>query len=359
MLVVDRVRHREQHRRVGRHQLGEAAGGVARHAGVDAGADRPRGEAPAQAVVAGRAGRAHRGDAPGRAREPGVEHHPLADLEPRRPRGRAPPPRPRPRARAPGGTSRSPLMALSLSPLEVEQDLLGVRAADAGEPGAGHEPVGAERPGVGQVAQRAGGDGEVADQAVASSGAGRWCPRLGLGAEHEGPHRRPRSERQLAGEAPPGAPAEQRRHQVADRHRRPERRPGRSARAGRPRPPGSTARHRRGGDRPGPGPVVGVAAGGAEVGGHRPGVHQRHADAVGLELDRQRLGQPHDGELGGGVDRLERRADAAGDRPDRDQVPAAALDHPGHHGPQGVDRAEHVDPDQPLGLVGPRSANAP
>ena len=42
VLVVDRVGHREQHRRVGRHELGVAAGGVARDAGVDARADVAR-----------------------------------------------------------------------------------------------------------------------------------------------------------------------------------------------------------------------------------------------------------------------------------------------------------------------------
>ena len=42
VLVVDRVGNREEHRGVRRHQLGVAAGRVARHAGVDARADRRR-----------------------------------------------------------------------------------------------------------------------------------------------------------------------------------------------------------------------------------------------------------------------------------------------------------------------------
>src|SRR3712207_8293366 len=39
LLVRDRVGDREQHGGVGRHELGVAPGGVARHAGVQAGAD--------------------------------------------------------------------------------------------------------------------------------------------------------------------------------------------------------------------------------------------------------------------------------------------------------------------------------
>ena len=54
----------EQHRGVGGHELGVAPGGVARHAGVDAGADVAGGEAPAQAEVAGLARGAQRAATP-------------------------------------------------------------------------------------------------------------------------------------------------------------------------------------------------------------------------------------------------------------------------------------------------------
>ena len=60
-------------------------------------ADVAVGEAPAQAVVAALARRARRVDAARPARQPRVEHHPLADLEARGPSGPAPPRRPPPR----------------------------------------------------------------------------------------------------------------------------------------------------------------------------------------------------------------------------------------------------------------------
>ena len=166
VLVVDGVGHREEHRGVGRHQLGVAAGGVARHAGVDAGGDVAGREAPAQAEVAGLAGGAQRRDARGRAGQPRVEHDALADVE----------------ALGLGpelGDLGDHLVAhhlreraqpahrvVAVAVAEVEEDLLRVRAADAGEERAGHEPVGAQRPGVGDVAQRDRGDGQVLGQLV-------------------------------------------------------------------------------------------------------------------------------------------------------------------------------------------------
>ena len=106
-----------------------------------------------------------------------------------------------------------------------------------------------------------------------------------------------------------------------------------------------------GGHRLGPLPVVRVAARLAEVGGDRSRLHHRHADAVGLELHDQRLGEPDAGELRRRVDRLERRAQPPGDRPERDDVAPAPLDHPGHDEPDRVRGAEHVHPDDPLDLL--------
>ena len=60
-LVGDVVGHGHEHAAVGREQLGEAAGGVGRVAGVDAGREVAVVEVPAQAVVAGLARRARAG----------------------------------------------------------------------------------------------------------------------------------------------------------------------------------------------------------------------------------------------------------------------------------------------------------
>ena len=127
-------------------QLGVAAGGVARHAGVDAVADVALGEAPAEAEVAGLARRAERGDAARRARQPRVEHDALADVE----------------ALGLGAElghlghhlvahhlrerAQSAHGAVAVA-VEVEEDLLRVGAADAGEQRAGDEPVGPQRAG--------------------------------------------------------------------------------------------------------------------------------------------------------------------------------------------------------------------
>ena len=94
-----------------------------------------------------------------------------------------------------------------------------------------------------------------------------------------------------------------------------------------------------------------MTSGFPEVARHRAGIHDGHADAVGLDFDRQRLGEAHSRELGRGVHRFERRADATGDRPDRDDVTSPAGDHAGQHVPDGVHRPEHVDLDEPLHLV--------
>ena len=173
-----------QHRRVGGHELGVAARRVGGDAGVQAGADVAVGEAPAQAVVAGLTGRADRVDAAGGAGQPRVEHDPLADLEPgglgaeRHDLGHhLVAEHLRERAQA---AHRAVAVAV-----EVEQDLLGVRAADAGEPRAHDQPVRPQRSGVGHLEQRARRGRQVLRQRV---GTGRGRPRLRAGAEHERLH---------------------------------------------------------------------------------------------------------------------------------------------------------------------------
>ena len=152
-LVGHRIRHREQHAVVCRHQLGVSAGHIGRHPGVDAGLDVAVGEAPAQAVVAGFACRTTGFDAPRTTRQPRVEHHPLPDLESAR-----------------RGTQRhhvgDDLVAhhlgeraerrhrvVGVALAEVEQDLFGVRAADAGQPWPGDHPIIVQRLRIRHVAQ--------------------------------------------------------------------------------------------------------------------------------------------------------------------------------------------------------------
>ena len=81
LLVGDRIGHGDEHRVVSSHQIGPAARGVGGHADVDPRAQGPGGEAPAQVQIPALAGRARRIHSPGTAGQPGVEQHPLADLE--------------------------------------------------------------------------------------------------------------------------------------------------------------------------------------------------------------------------------------------------------------------------------------
>ena len=69
---------------------------------------------------------------------------------------------------------------------EVEQDLLRVRPADPGEQRSGHQPVGAQRAGIGDLAERHRGVGQVLAELV---GAGRRGPVVVPGSEHESLHR--------------------------------------------------------------------------------------------------------------------------------------------------------------------------
>lgn len=133
---------------------------------MDARLDATVGEAPAQAVVTALAGRARWFDPPWPARQPRVEHHPLTDFEPTR-LG--------PqlhhvgdhlvahdlRERAEGGQG---VVGVLLA--EVEQDLLGVRPADARQPRPGDHPIRSQRPWICQLAQRRRGAGQVARQRV-------------------------------------------------------------------------------------------------------------------------------------------------------------------------------------------------
>ena len=133
---------------MGRHQFGVAAGHVCRHTGVDPGFDVAVAEAPAQAVVPARAGRAGRFDAPRPAGQPRVEHDALAHLQ-----------------TAGFGSQLDHLgdhlvahdlrkrterrhRVVGVTLAEVQQYLLGVRAADTGQPGSGDHPIVMQQSGI-------------------------------------------------------------------------------------------------------------------------------------------------------------------------------------------------------------------
>ena len=154
--VGDAVGHRDEHRVVGRHQLGPGPGRPGDHADVDAGADVALGERPAHVDVAGRARRAERGDAPGGAAQPRVEHHPLAHLE-------------APGLRAEGHDLGHHLVAgdvgeggegghrvVDVAVGEVAQHQLGVGAAHPRQDRPGHHPVGVDGAGVVHVVEAEG-----------------------------------------------------------------------------------------------------------------------------------------------------------------------------------------------------------
>ena len=169
-LVGHRIGHREQHAVVSRHQLGVATGHVGRDAGVDPRFDVAVAEAPAQAVVTALAGRAGRFDAPRPAGQPRVEHHPLAHLETAGLR---------PhlhhvgdhlvahdlRERAEGGHR---VVGVALA--EVQQDLLGVRAADTGQPRSGDDPIIVQQSRIRHLAQCNRAGREVLGQRIGAVG---------------------------------------------------------------------------------------------------------------------------------------------------------------------------------------------
>src|ERR1039458_4096109 len=71
---------------MGRQIFSEATWGVSRGPGVNAGGEGALGEVPTQTEVAVAAGATRGVDPAWSARKPRVQHHPLADLQPRDPR---------------------------------------------------------------------------------------------------------------------------------------------------------------------------------------------------------------------------------------------------------------------------------
>ena len=144
-------------------------------------------EVAADRVVAPRAGRAQRADAAGPATEVGVQHDPLPRLDAAHGRPRL----------LDGGDDLVPQHLGERDEgghhvvggvLEVHEHLLGVRPADAGHPGAQHQPVVAQQPRFGQVDQRHRRRRQVAQQARSVVGQ-RLGPRLRIGEELERPQR--------------------------------------------------------------------------------------------------------------------------------------------------------------------------
>ena len=185
-LVGHRIGHWEQHTVVSRHQLGVAAGHIGRHPGVDPRLDVAVAEAPAQAVVPALAGRAGRFDAARPAGQPRVEHHPLAHLE-------TAGLRPRLhhvsdhlvthdlRERAEGGHR---VVGVALA--EVQQDLLGVRAADTGQPGSSDDPIIVQQGRIRHLAQCNRAGREIRGQRIGAVG---YLPRLRPDTEDQRFHR--------------------------------------------------------------------------------------------------------------------------------------------------------------------------
>ncbi len=184
LLVGQLVGDGEQHRGVGREQVGVPAGGVAGDAGMDAGADGPGEEVVTKAEVTGLARRAQRRHLRG-ARQPRVEHDPLPDLQALR-------------LGTEGDDIGHDLVAhhlgeraqpahgvVALGFTEVQQRLLGVRAADADQAGPGHHPIRPQRPGVLDLHELHRAPRQVVHQGV---GVVRYLVRIGLDAEDKGPH---------------------------------------------------------------------------------------------------------------------------------------------------------------------------
>ena len=169
-LVRDAVGHRDQHGVVGRQLLGPGARGAGDDADVDAGAEVTLGEAPAQAEVAGLAGRAERGDAAWRAGQPRVEHDTLPDIEPA---GLGPERDDLGHDLVPGYVGErgeGGHRVVDVAGVEVAQHELGVGAADAREDRPGHHPVGTDEAGVVDVVQAEGDAGQHRLQLVLGGG---------------------------------------------------------------------------------------------------------------------------------------------------------------------------------------------
>ena len=146
--VGDVIGHRNQHRGVCRHQLGPGPRRPGDHADVDAGADVPLGEGPAQVDVPGLARGAERCDPARGAAQPRVEQHPLAHFHPF---GLGPQGHHVGHHFVAGhvgkrGEGRHGVVDVLV--VEIAQDQLGVRSAHTGQAGPGHHPVGVDGAGV-------------------------------------------------------------------------------------------------------------------------------------------------------------------------------------------------------------------
>ena len=128
--VAHRLGHREELAGVRREALGVDSGRAGAVADVDRGRDRTGGEIAAPRIASLGAGGARRVDEARTAREPGVEHDALAGVGP--PRDRLVTEHVREGQQGGQGVVTRP----------VEEDLLGVRAADPGEDRLAHHPVG-------------------------------------------------------------------------------------------------------------------------------------------------------------------------------------------------------------------------
>ena len=173
-LIGHLVGHAEQHAVVRGHQLGVAAGDVGRHTGVNARFDVAVGETPAQAVIAGFTCGTQRFDPTRRARQPRVQHHSLADIQPAR-------------LRAQRDNICDDLMAhhlwkrterghrvVGVTLAEVEEHLLGVRPADPRQARPGDHPIIVQGNGIRHIAQSDWRVGEIAHQRVCVVGNLEW-----------------------------------------------------------------------------------------------------------------------------------------------------------------------------------------
>jgi hypothetical protein len=193
-LVGHRIRHREQHAVVGRHQLGVTSGHVGRHPGVDTRLDVAVGEAPAQAVVSGFACRTTRFDAAWTTRQPRVENDALPDLESARRRTQRHHVGDDFVTHHLGKRAERRHRVVGVALAEVEQDLLGVRAADPGQSWPSNHPIIVQRLRIRHISQAYRRVGQVAGERIGVVG---HLERLWRHAEYQRPH----------GRAIPAAPA--------------------------------------------------------------------------------------------------------------------------------------------------------
>ncbi len=196
LLVRDRVGHLEQHGVVRGHQLAEPTGDVLAHAGVDPRGQPALGERPALTEVTGGAGRADRLDPARPAREPGVEHDAVTDLEPfgfRTERNHVGDHFVPHHVREGDEVLHRVVLVVARPAVlrrearVVEEDLLRLGAADARQPRLRDHPVRTEEAGVVQVHELRRGAGQRLQQAVVGVGLGL---RFGCDPEDECAHGR-------------------------------------------------------------------------------------------------------------------------------------------------------------------------